>query len=422
MKKIGIFIIVILFSSLYISLVGQSKKSSDELKKEKQKTANEIKQKQKLLDETRKNKKAQQQQLGILRDQIATRETYMAALQSEINGLSAQRVENENEAARLNRKLNYMKEDYSRVVYNAYKSRNINNPMLFLLSAEDYSQMFRRMRFYTTFSQNVKKQVEEIKAAQLSLNTKLQEITLVENDKQNVMAEQEAANAEQHRQKREAEQLSSSLKKKESSLVAEIRKKQKERDRIEAEIKKAIQREIEAQNKAKANANKGKSGSGKSGSSGSGSKSSTPAITMTPAEQQLNATFVNNKGKLPWPVASCAKIQDFGTYPAPDAPSVMYNSNSIVLLTQANADVKAVFNGTVSHVGSVCGVMVVMVRHGEYLTVYQNIKNVTVKQGQSVTTGQKIGTVALTDSGTPELSFSVLKGTAYQNPNSWLKK
>ena len=240
------------------------------------------------------------------------------------------------------------------------------------------------------------------------------------------MREQEATNAKQQQQRREVEKLSKELKKKESNLVAEIKKKQQEKGRLDAAIKKAINEEIAAAAaKQKANSNKsgGKSGTTTSSSGKSGGKSTTPTIVLTPAEQQLSNSFASNKGKLPWPVSACAKTLDYGTYQHPDAPSVTLYNNGIELLTHANADVKAVFKGTVSTIRSFEGSYFIIIRHGEYLTTYQNVTGVTVKVGQEVNTGQKIGTVAKKSAtGTYELSFFITKGTTYLNPNSWLQR
>lgn len=425
MKKIWILLIFSLFSLTYCGLVAQSKKS-DQLKKDKQKIQTEINKKQKLLDETRKNKKASQQQLSVLRDQIATRELYMTELQNEIDLLADERRQNENEASRLTRKLTYLREDYSRVVYNTFKNRRQNDPLLFILSAEEYNDMFKRIHFYVEYSKDVKQKVDEITATREGIAKKCEELTLIENEKQGVMREQEATNAKQQQQRREAEKLSKELKKKESNLVAEIKKKQQEKSRLDAAIKKAIDEEIAAAAaKQKANSNKsgGKSGTTTSSSGKSGGKSSSPTIVLTPAEQQLSNSFASNKGKLPWPVSACAKTLDYGTYQHPDAPSVTLYNNGIELLTHANADVKAVFKGTVSTIRSFEGSYFIIIRHGEYLTTYQNITGVTVKVGQEVNTGQKIGTVAKKSAtGTYELSFFITKGTTYLNPNSWLQR
>lgn len=422
MKKAIILLVFSVFALAYFGVDAQSKKS-DQLKKNKQKIEKEIKNKQKLLEETKKNKKASQQQLSVLRDQIATREVYMTELQSEINVLTDEIRENQNESSRLSRKLTCLKEDYSRVVYNTFKNRRRRDPLLFILSSEDYSTMFRRMRFYAEYSQNVKKKVEEITASQKEIEQKCQELALIEGEKQTTMREQENANNAQRQQKREVEQLSKKLNKKEAELKAEIKKKQQEQSRLANEIQKAINAEIAAANaRNNKNTSGGKSG-GKSGSSSSSSGGKSTTITLTPEEKQLSSSFAGNKGKLPWPVSACAKIQDFGKHPHPDAPSVMVNNIGIELLTHANAEVKAVFKGTVTTVKDFDGAKLIIIRHGEYLTIYKNITGVTVKVGQNVSTGQKIGSVAQkSDSGTYEFTFIINQGQNYLDPNLWLTR
>lgn len=422
MKKAIILLVFSVFALAYFGVDAQSKKS-DQLKKNKQKIEKEIKNKQKLLEETKKNKKASQQQLSVLRDQIATREVYMTELQSEINILTDEIRENQNESSRLSRKLTCLKEDYSRVVYNTFKNRRRRDPLLFILSSEDYSTMFRRMRFYAEYSQNVKKKVEEITASQKEIDQKCQELSLIEGEKQTTMREQENANNAQRQQKREVEQLSKKLNKKEAELKAEIKKKQQEQSRLANEIQKAINAEIAAANaRNNKNTSGGKSG-GKSGSSSLSSGGKSTTITLTPEEKQLSSSFAGNKGKLPWPVSACAKIQDFGKHPHPDAPSVMVNNIGIELLTHANAEVKAVFKGTVTTVKDFDGAKLIIIRHGEYLTIYKNITGVTVKVGQNVSTGQKIGSVAKkSDSGTYEFTFIINQGQNYLDPNLWLTR
>lgn len=422
MKKAIILLVFSVFALAYFGVDAQSKKS-DQLKKNKQKIEKEIKNKQKLLEETKKNKKASQQQLSVLRDQIATREVYMTELQSEINVLSDEIRENQNESSRLARKLTCLKEDYSRVVYNTFKNRRRRDPLLFILSSEDYSTMFRRMRFYAEYSQNVKKKVEEITASRNEIEHKCQELALIEGEKQTTMQEQENANNAQRQQKREVEQLSKKLNKKEAELKAEIKKKQQEQSRLANEIQKAINAEIAAANARNNQKSSAGKTSGKSGTSSSNSGGKSTTITLTPEEKQLSSSFAGNKGKLPWPVSACAKIQDFGKHPHPDAPSVMVNNIGIELLTHANAEVKAVFKGTVTTVKDFDGAKLIIIRHGEYLTIYKNIANVTIKVGQNVSTGQKIGNVAKkSDSGTYEFTFIINQGQNYLDPNLWLTR
>ena len=142
---------------------------------------------------------------------------------------------------------------------------------------------------------------------------------------------------------------------------------------------------------------------------------------LTPDEQLVSNSFANNKGKLPWPVAKGAKVGDFGSYPHPDVPSVMIENRGIDILVEPNTAVRAVFQGEVTGILDVMGTKVLMIRHGEYLSVYQNLASVNVKKGDKVTTKKTVGTVARSSTNnTYELHFEVWKNNVYLNPNQWL--
>lgn len=409
-QRIGVLLLLVLLLGIFS---GVSQKKSDQLKKNKQSIENEIKNTQTLLDQTRKNKQASLEQISILRKQITNREGLITALNNEIWALEEELALNEKLSKNLDRKLTYMKDDYSRVVYNAYKHRRMNNAIIFLLSAEDFSQMYRRTKYYTSFAKNVKKQVELIKQTQAEIQQKELEIQNIKNEKTALLNGEERQLKSLEAEKREKDKLTSSLKKKEKELVEQIRKKQREQKKIDQAIKRAIEKEI-----AEANAkNKGKSDV----STSSGKKSSTNELVMTPAEKELSSSFAGNKGKLPWPLAKCAKVKDFGTYPHPDVPSVQMQNNGIDLLTDAGANVRSVFEGVVTGILDM-GTKVVIIKHGEYMTVYQNLATVSVKKGDKVSTKQTIGTVNKSSNNTYELHFEVWKNTEFLNPNLWLSK
>ena len=144
---------------------------------------------------------------------------------------------------------------------------------------------------------------------------------------------------------------------------------------------------------------------------------------MTPEEQSLNTSFVNNKGSLPWPVAKGAKVSEFGSYAHPDVPSVTIENRGIDIMTEAGSSVRAIFSGEVSAVMDIMGTKVVMIRHGEYISVYQNLSGVSVKKGDKVSTKQSIGTIAKNPStNTYELHFEIWRNTSYLNPNDWLAR
>lgn len=410
-------------------LSAQNGKSSSQLKKDKQKIETEIANTQKLLKKNESNQKAAVQQAALLRQQIQNREKLITNLNSQIIQMEDEQEQNQQEINQLEKRLTYMKADYAQVVYNAYRNRRFLDKVTFILAADDFTQMFRRIRYYTIFSRNVRQQAEQIEKTKNELNKKNEEITEIKNDKLNTLSskEQEIKNLESDRRKKT--QNAEKLKKESQNLKAELKKKQQKRKELDAAIRRAVQDEI-----AKANANRKKKSSTSSGKTSSGSstassgKTSTSAkntasISLTPEEATLNASFINNKGKLPWPVVKGAKVSDFGSYAHPDVPSVQIENHGIDIMVDAGTPARAVFDGVVTKITNIMGTNVVMVRHGEYLSVYQNLSSVNVREGEKVSTKQSLGTVAKNaSSNTYELHFEIWKNDRYVNPSEWLAR
>lgn len=407
--------IILALLCLGILATGFAQSKSEKLKSNKKKIEAEIATTQKLLNQTSKNKQASLQQLSVLRRQISNREELITSLNNEIFNLEEELDLNVKLYKELDKKLEYMKTDYSRIVYLAYKNRNMIDKVAFLLASEDFSQMFRRIKYYTIFANDVKRQVVLIKQTQEEIAQKNEEIIQLKEEKTALLEgkEQEIKQLEIDRNKKT--KATEELKKKEKQLASELKSKQQKRRELDAAIKKAIQEEILAANKKKAEANKKSSGSSTS------KTTSKTEITLTPEEKLISDSFVSNKGKLPWPVVKGAKISEFGSYPHPDVPSVMIENKGIDILVEPNTPVRSVFQGEVAGVLDIMGTKVLMIRHGEYLSVYQNIANVNVKKGDKVSTKQTVGTVSKsTRSNTYELHFEVWKNSTNLNPSSWL--
>ena len=407
--------IILALLCLGILATGFAQSKSEKLKSNKKKIEAEIATTQKLLNQTSKNKQASLQQLSVLRRQISNREELITSLNNEIFNLEEELDLNVKLYKELDKKLEYMKTDYSRIVYLAYKNRNMIDKVAFLLASEDFSQMFRRIKYYTIFANDVKRQVVLINQTQEEIAQKNEEIIQLKEEKTALLEgkEQEIKQLEIDRNKKT--KATEELKKKEKQLASELKSKQQKRRELDAAIKKAIQEEILAANKKKAEANKKSSGSSTS------KTTSKTEITLTPEEKLISDSFVSNKGKLPWPVVKGAKISEFGSYPHPDVPSVMIENKGIDILVEPNTPVRSVFQGEVAGVLDIMGTKVLMIRHGEYLSVYQNIANVNVKKGDKVSTKQTVGTVSKsTRSNTYELHFEVWKNSTNLNPSSWL--
>jgi septal ring factor EnvC (AmiA/AmiB activator) len=430
-SKWFLLLVLALGLCVYSPVFGQ-KKSSDQLKKDKQKLENEIASTQKLLKKTESNQKASLQQAAVLRQQINNREKYITTLNDEILQIEIQQEDNQQAINTLQKKLEYMKTDYAQMVYMAYRHRRLMDKITFILAAEDFQQMFHRVRYYSMISKSMREQVNQINSTKDELQKKNDEIIQLKGEKLNVLSGKEKEIKQLEKDRNQKTKNAEALKKKSQQLKADLEKKQKQRKQIDAAIQTAIKAEIAAAN-AKNSKAKGSStstaSSGKSSSSSSSSASSSTSarnsavITLTPEEKTLNNSFINNKGSLPWPVAKGAKVGDYGNYPHPDVPSVMVVNHGIDIMTEAGTPVRAIYQGEVSAVLDVMGSKVIMIRHGEYISVYQNVTGVKVKKGDKVTTKQIIGTVGKNSAtDTYELHFELWKNDTDVNPNSWLAR
>ncbi|MCQ2276265.1 MAG: peptidoglycan DD-metalloendopeptidase family protein [Bacteroidales bacterium] len=431
MKKAIIFVLILAGCSVFYAH-GQS---SSQLKKDKQKIEKEIANTQNLLKKNEKNQKASLQQIAVLREQISNREKLITNLNGEIMVMEETQENNQQEILTLQKKLEYMKADYAQVVYQAYRNRKLMDKVTFILASEDFSQMFRRLRFYTVFSENVRSQSKKITETQGELKQKNEELIALKDQKLNLLSGKEAEKKKLEIDRQKKTKNAEQLKKQSAQLSAQLKEKQRKRKELDAAIQKAIKAEIAAANAKRAAAAKASAstkGSSSTASSSTTAKSSTTSsattrstatIALTPEEQTLNTSFVNNKGSLPWPVAKGAKVGEFGNYAHPDVPSVMIENRGIDIMTDAGTPVRAIFQGEVTAVMDVLGTKVVMIRHGEYISVYQNLSSVSVKKGSKVTTKQTIGTVGKSSStNTYELHFEIWKNDSYLNPNSWLAR
>lgn len=387
--------------------------SSRQLKSQKAQLEKDIANTQNLLRQTEKNKKASLQQIAVLRRQISNREELITALNNEIFLLEEEQDDNAQAIGDLKKRLEYMKSDYSQVVYMAYRNRRLMDKVVFVLAADDFSQMIRRLRFYTVFSRNVREQAEKIVRTQEELNRKNEAIIQMKEEKLLLLSGKEREIQQLEVDRRKKTRNADKLKSRSNELTRQLRRKQQKRREVDLAIKRTIEKEIAAANARRTSA---APGSAKA-------KAKANELMMTPEEKTLSSSFVNNRGILPWPVAKGTKIGSFGSYPHPDVPSVQIENRGIDILVEPGTEVRSVFKGEVTGVMEIMGTKVLMVRHGEYMTVYQNLAEVYVNKGDKVRTKQKIGKIAKnTTTDTYELHFELWKNNKYLNPSDWLAR
>jgi murein hydrolase activator len=390
---------IIIFS---LSLNGMilNAQSLDELRKKKQSTSEDIRYTNELLGKVNESQKTTLNRLRLLNNQIEQRNQLISAMSSEVSLLQMLIDDNTTVVEMLTSDLGKIRQEYARMVNFAWKNKNAHDKILFFLSAENFNQAYRRFIYFKQYADYRKKQTEVMVSLQNILSRKINDLQIQHETQQSVMSDKVTENIKLTVQKKEQNSIARELQKKKTDL----QKKLTQQRRIEQQLAGEIQQIIEEETKKTA----------KTGKSG---------FEMTP-EQQVNGTsFEQNRRRLPWPVEKGIITEKFGIHPHPVLERVTVNNNGINITTETGSKARAVFNGEISRVfGITGGNMAVIIRHGQYLTVYSNLVNIIVKKGDKIATKQNLGTI-YTDNGDDNktvLKFQIWKESQKLNPEDWL--
>lgn len=388
--------------------------SSAELKRRKNELTREIEMLRKSLSKTSSNKTLSLRQVNALNAKIRLREEKITTINSEIRLLNNQISENTSTIRSLQSQLNKLKKDYASMVLFAFRNQSAYSKLMFIFAAKDFNQAYKRLKYLQQFGEYRQKQAKYIQETQAELKAKIAQLDRNKHEKSGLLQDQEKEKRTLGKEKQNRSAELSKLSRQEKTLKQEISKKQAESARLNRAIQAAIAREIEEARK-KAEAEAKKSGSEKPAAKGAS------ILAATPEAAKLSADFLSNRGRLPWPVAAGTVVERFGRHSY--GVNVQIENNGIDIKTNEGAAVRAVFSGDVSRVTNIGNSYVVLIRHGEYFTVYSNLRSASVSQGQKVSVKQTIGTV-LTDpsDGTTQLHFEIRKVTLPMNPESWLAK
>jgi septal ring factor EnvC (AmiA/AmiB activator) len=400
---------------------AQNKKDLESKKKNLQKEINETND---MLRETRKNKQISLGKLVMLNKMISAREELIGSISSEIGILDKQIVENTSTINSLKKDLYKLKAEYARMVYFAWKNRDAYTRMMFVFASKDFSQAYMRLKYFQQYSDYRKKQAMMIEQTQAALNGQIVQLEARKTDKKTLLVSQEGEKQNLTVEKKEKEETLVQLQDKEQQLKRELDKKKKDAEKLQLAIKKVIEEEIakakkeeeERQKKLAANNPKGNK-------TGTPNKTGT-SPSLTPESIELSASFAGNKGKLPWPVLKGVITEGFGEHEHPTLAGVVTFNNGIDIATTKGALVRSVFDGEVKSVGILPGAgKFVIIRHGEYLSVYSNLSEVYVNTGDKVKTKQNIATALFDDEDAKTLvQLQVWKGQVKLDPEEWLSK
>ena len=390
-------------------------KTKQELQSEITSLQNEISTANQLLKKTTKDKEMTLNEVSLLDKQIKQREKLINAYNQQIANLDAEIQTGQRNIKMLNSDLTKLRKEYAKMLTFAYRNRSHYNNLAFVFASEDFNQAFRRLRYIRQFSEARKVKIDQIVSTERRISGEMEASQQAREAQAALLAEEKAQQTALQIEKKELNRQVANLKKKEGSIKQDIKNKQQQAKKLQKAIDDIIAEEIRLANeRSRKEAEKKKTESA----------SKDKGIALTPAEKTLSTNFVNNKGKLPWPVERGVISSSFGKHASVVSDKVTVTNNGIDIATVEGAQARAVFDGEVASVSKLTGAnTVVIIRHGEYFTVYSNLENVTVKRGDKVTTRQNLGTVhtSKTENKT-ELHFELLKETNRQDPAKWLSK
>ena len=399
-----------------VSAQGDKQK---ELEEKRQAILEEIKQINSLLFKTKKEEKSVLSQVEDLNQRISASENLIRVTNQQANLLTRNINDNIDRISALREELKIMKADYAAMIQKSYKSKSQQSRIMFLLSSQNFLQAYKRVQYMKQYAKFRKKQGEGIKAKTEELQQLNNDLIEQKKTKQKLIAENELAKKRLTEERKDQQELVATLKKDESKFAAQIQTKQKQADEIDRQIDALIKAAIEEANRiAREKALAEAKTKGDAETSNTKNVVTKPAKTeefaLTAEDKALAASFTSNKGKLPWPVEKGMVVKSFGTHQHPQFPNVTTNISGVEIATADNATVRSIFEGQVISIQMIKGAhKVVIIQHGDYLSVYSNLASVSVKKGDKVSTKQSIGTVAKS----PTEGKTVLKFYIYQNKN-----
>jgi septal ring factor EnvC (AmiA/AmiB activator) len=393
----------------------------EKLEQKKAQILREIKEKEAQLKNVQSKEKTVKTQLKIQTEKIKLKENLIHTTEKQTKLLNNDMYINQININRLKKEVVLLKEDYSKMISKSYKSRSEQSRAMFLLSSESFLQAYKRAQYMKQYASYRKTQGLEIQDKTIELEGFNQIIGVQKTAKQKLIVENEKEKTALEKEKQIQQELEKAIKKDKKQIVAEIKKKQQETRAIDNQIEKLLKAAIAAANKKTATA-VAKANPKTTTAAATKATESSAKIVLTSEGQLIANNFKANKGKLPWPVEKGFVSLGYGDQAHPVYKTLVVHNSGVEITTDQGASARAVFGGEVISVMVLSPVnKAVMIQHGDYFTVYQNLSSVSVSKGDKVSTKQPIGKIRTSgDTGKTVLKFTISQNTTYSNPASWL--
>ena len=356
----------------------------------------EIEQTNKMLKQTKKDESATLNKLQLIGQNIKNQKQLIRTLDNEIVALNQEMKQLGDTRDSLQRVLEHHKDDYAQMVRQSHYARIQQSPLLFLLSSDSFQQLARRARYLREFAHFRQQQVERIERTQAEIDLQNDLLKANKNDKMSALSTRKREHQNLQRDEKKQQNMLSQLKNKEKDLSKKLQQQQKKVAELNKKIDDMIRKQTEKASKT----------------------------TLTKEQKLIAGGFETNKGRLPWPVEKGMISGHFGKQQHPVYSQVTIDNKGVYMQTTAGAKARAVYKGEVTSCFLVANTYAVIIQHGNYRTVYSNLRSLSVKQGDMVDTKQAIGTI-FTDpeqDQKTELYFQIYKDKNILNPEAWIAK
>ncbi|MBI9066288.1 MAG: peptidoglycan DD-metalloendopeptidase family protein [Salinivirgaceae bacterium] len=396
---------LVLFYAIFfgLTLFGQSKQ---DLENQRKRAAQEIDFTNKLIDETIKTKKDSYNKLLLIKSKIKQRQGLVKTIEKEIDYLNDNIEVHQEIIIGLENDLVLLKKEYEKIIYYSFLSNDKYNNLMFIIASESINEAYRRLKYYQQYTKFRKEQAKKIILTRETIEESIVELEILKADKKDRLLDKKIENNILVSEKDEKNKQVNYLAGKERELKITLQKQYDLSNRLKKEIERIIEEEArKAAERLK--------------------KSGGDFFQLTPEEQLIADIFGKNKSRLPWPTQRGVVTGEFGEHAHPVIKGVMIRNDGIDIATNEGAIVRSIYEGTVSRIFAIAGAnKTIIIRHGNYLTVYSNLKDVTVKQGDKVSIKETIGVVFTEKENEHKsvLQFQIWKENEKLNPEDWLAK
>jgi murein hydrolase activator len=395
LNKISLIVFILLFF-----FQDSNSQSKTDLERQRRETQEIIENTTRLLEQTSRTRQNSLEQLAIVASRLQLRKNLIEAIESEIRFLDNSVLSRRKRIVVLEDELKESRAAYARLINSAYKHRLSHQRMMFILSASDFNQAYRRLKYLQQYSESRQKQIKKIETLTEEIAREIETIELQRVEKIGLLRQQQDESITLNHELQQQNSIIRNLRQQESKLKNQLAEQEKVARKLQEAIEEMLREEAKIAAEKK-------------------------IYELTPAEKIISDQFQLNKGGLPWPTERGVVTSFFGEHPHPVLRGIKVQNNGIDISTTENAEVMALFDGVVTQVRNVPGSYnVVLVRHGNYLSVYANLSHVYVRSGDVVKTRQLIGRV-FTDNGDNNksiLQLQIWEENKKLDPMLWLSR